>query len=696
MAGESIQAIPAAAVLRSTGAARGELSSCSVLAAAVVFCVPLAIDPFGFHAFLPVKQAVLLFGGALVALFAAIRFVRTTWGPRSRDSSSSVLQTPPADPLADFRAGSARGWRIPSEAWLIGTVLALWSWPLIVAPYALNPALHLGFGWACLSASMIVFFAALRYARQARNTNSPRNFELLLGAVAVAALVMACHACLQAANVDPLAWIVGRPVQESGRWRIFTTTGNPDWTAEFLAAAAPIAVWWVSRFTRGAAWPWLLFGVAILPTGSRLGLACLLAGAAIYAWAHHGNRYKSRAPRNWTTIFIAGLIALASGALLLRNDGHAAVLLRWSDFHSVLGRLRLWQASLHLIAANPIHGYGLDHFALVLPDGLRAVAAPLDAIARSRMPDLLTAHAHNDFLELSAEAGVPGGLLLLALFAMGLRTAWRALDAMPSSAATKSAGEPRAPNRTRVATAVPALAASLGVLLMLAMASAPLHTPATALLFWLVLGSVAGLAPVAATDFPLVRSRRRPWQRAGSVAAICAVLAITGWAGHRAFALLSENRQAAAAAALAATGQTRAAEGLYENALARAPWDHESGVALAALWVDQHRPDAALRVLDHIDAWSQSRESWLVRTQALMLKGETRIALRVAEYATTAVPDFLRAQRLRAHLAARLDRPAEAEAAWHQILLSPQRSQRAQRIILEAKQATAAHTQEAP
>ncbi|HKZ09284.1 MAG TPA: O-antigen ligase family protein [Rhodanobacteraceae bacterium] len=636
--------------------------------------MPLVIDPFGFHAFLPVKQAVLLFGSALAALIAIVQYAEKTW----RAHAAQARQR------SDAR----------SNAWLIGSVLALWAWALVVTPHALNPALHLGFGCACLSAHMVVFFAAMRYAWQARNTDSSRNFELLLGAVAIAALVMAGHAVLQAANADPLAWIVGRPVQESGRWRIFTTTGNPDWTAEFIAAAAPIAVWWISRFTRGAAWLCLLFAAAILPTGSRLGLAGLLVGATIYAWARRRGRGESRVPRDWINVSLAGLITLGSLALLLHNDGYAAALLRWNDFHSVLGRLQLWQASLHLVAAKPLHGYGLDHFALVLPDGLRAVAAPLDAIARSRMPDLLTAHAHNDFLEMGVETGIPGALLLLALFALGLRSARRALDSIRSSAATDPSNELHSPNRTRVVTAPPALAASLGVLFMLALASAPLHTPATALLFWLVLGCMAGLAPIAATNSSFAGSGRRGWQRAGSVVAICAMLAVAGWTGHRAFALLTENRQAAAAAALAAAGQAREAERLYGSALARAPWDHESGVALASLLIDQYQPDAALRVLDRIDAWSQSRESWLARTRAWMLKNDNRAALRVTEYATTAVPDFLRAQRLRAHLAARLGKTSEAKTALHQILHSPQRSPRARRIMSGAAQALAAQAQE--
>ena len=116
--------------------------------------------------------------------------------------------------------------------------------------------------------------------------------------------------------------------------------------------------------------------------------------------------------------------------------------------------------------------------------------------------------------------------------------------------------------------------------------------------------------------------------------------------------------------AMAAGGPTPEAERLYASTLARTSWDHESGVALALLLIDDHQPDAALRALDRADTWSRSRESWLARTHALLLEHHDEAALRVMERATTAVPDFLRAQILRARLAARLGRTSEATAAW--------------------------------
>lgn len=631
------------------------------LLALVVFAVPLAIDPFGLRPFVPPKQAVLLGGAALVALAMAARVLRNAWRAPPPPGASQAFARARLDP------------------WLVGAALAFWAWSLIVVtPRALNPALHLGFGWAFVSAYLVIFLAATRCTRQARIAASQRTIALLLGAVAVATLAMACHACLQAAGADPLAWIVGRPVRESGRWRIFATTGNPAWTAEFLAAGAPVAVWWASRFTPGARLLWLLFAAAILPTGSRLGLAALLVGAAIHACLRRRDHAAQPVPRKWMAALFGGTLVLAALAWLLHGQGYAAALLRWDDFGSISGRLRLWQASLHLIASRPLDGHGLEHFALVLPDGLRVVAASLDPLARSRMPALLTDHAHNDFLETAVETGIPGAMLLLALFAAGARAAWRAMGASGTPAIEASDTGP-APS------AIPALAASLAVLAMLAVFSAPLHTPATALLFWLVAGCLPG-STTRVSPLP-ARGVRRGWRLGGGLAAACAMLAAMAWSGYRAATLLAENRQVAAAAGMALAGHTRAAAHAYGNALVRAPWDHEAGVALASLLIDDHRPDAALHVLDQADAWSRSREGWLARAQALMSKGDDRAALQVTRRTTAAVPDFLRAGLLQAHLAASLGRTREASNAWHQILLSPQRSPRALQVKAEAAEA---------
>lgn len=651
----------------------------TVLACAIVAAIPLATDPFGFWMFSTVKQSVLLVGAALLLLALALRAVRFAWSSNPPRRSHVLVFAHPTciadDATALFEKPTWR-WLARPECLLVALAVALWLWSLLIAPRALNPALHLGFGWARLSAYSIFFLFALRCGRDARQPT-----VLLLGAVAVSALAMALYACVQAAGLDPLAWLVGTPIQQTGRWRIFTTTGNPDWTAEYLAAAVPIAVWWMRRLTRAAPLLWLLFAVAILPTGSRLGLAALGVGAAIDAGLRWKYRRRERSSRSGMAGFAICAVAASALAYGLRNWGFADTLTRWADMSSVFGRLHSWQASLHLIATRPLAGFGLDHFALALPDGLRAVAAPLDQTARSRLPALLAAHAHNDFLEFAVELGALGGLLLIALFGFGLHAAWRA-----HAAAGANVSDDRLKHHNALAlSVVPAIAASLASLLLLALASAPLHTPATALLFWLDLGCLAGLTWATRSDssrHPAAVSRT--WLRVGSVAAMLLAMFVVAWAGQRGFAMVSENRQAANAAALQTAGQPRASEVEYRNAVARAPWDHVGGVALASLLLDDNRADAALRVLDRADAWSRSRESWLLRAHALLRKPDIAAALQVMQRATNAVPDFLRAEMLRGDLAMLLGRTDEAMAAYRQVLLSPQRSTRAKRIIAEA------------
>lgn len=666
-----------------TRATRIAAMPATVLACATVFAVSLATDPFGLRMFSTVKQSALLVGAALLALTLALRVARLAWFNKPPDWSHGFTHARPA-----FAIGNATARLQPStwqrfarpERLLVATVAILWLWSLIVAPHAPNPALHLGFGWARLSAYSVFFLFALRCARTARQ---PATW--LLGAVACSALAMAVYACLQAAGIDPLAWIVGGPLPETGRWRIFTTTGNPDWTAEYLAAAAPLAVWWVSRFTRAAPLLWLLFAVAILPTGSRLGLAALAVSAAVDAGLRWKNGQRGHPTRFGTASFMLCAIAVGALAYGLRGWGFTDALTRWDDMSSVFGRIHLWQASLHLIATHPLAGFGLDHFALVLPDGLRAVAAPLDQAARSHLPALLTTHAHNDFLESSVGMGVSGGLLLVALFGLGLHAAWRTLAPSHASADARALDDPFKQQNAFSLSVVPALAASLTALLLLALASAPLHTPATALLFWVVLGCLAGLAWAPRIDrprHPAIVSRT--WLRIASIAALCATLLATGWAGQRGLILVFENRQAAEAAVLQLGGQPRAAEAAYESAVARAPWDHDSGIALASLLLDDDRPDAALRVLDRADTWSRSRESWLLRAHALLRKPSVGAALQVLRRATDAVPDFLRAEMLRGDLAMLVGRTHEARAAYQQILLSPQHSARAHRIMSAA------------
>jgi len=74
------------------------------------------------------------------------------------------------------------------------------------------------------------------------------------------------------------------------------------------------------------------------------------------------------------------------------------------------GRLEIWRNSLSSIVQHPMLGAGLGNFVTV-------IGQDVDAVKKG-------ASAHNLYLDITAEIGVPGLLILLLMFADILRTSW--------------------------------------------------------------------------------------------------------------------------------------------------------------------------------------------------------------------------------------------------------------------------------
>lgn len=164
------------------------------------------------------------------------------------------------------------------------------------------------------------------------------------------------------------------------------------------------------RVRLGAATLGAAFALATLPLGSRsaqataaflpLGLAALLLARRV-------------APMRLAALGLAGLV-LVLGALLGTSLGEwlATTLFDANAAWSVTLRQRTWQQAFEAIAARPWLGYGLGGFPGATPNDL----------------------AHNFWLHTAAESGIPGALLLTAVW---LRAAWRSLRA---SAARERSG----------------------------------------------------------------------------------------------------------------------------------------------------------------------------------------------------------------------------------------------------------------
>ena len=195
-------------------------------------------------------------------------------------------------------------------------------------------------------------------------------------------------------------------------------------------------------------------------TGSRFAMAAALVTAALMAlaaWRHA----SSRITRSIVAVALALLVATA-GALAIRYpEGRNSK--AWSAFTF---RLELVRAGLQMTAERPLTGVGLGKF-YYLSD--RYAPNALARLGFSRE------NAHNQFIQILAELGVPGlaGFLLLlgAVLQAGL------------------GGEtPRPPHLAW-------LIAGVGAFLLTCLGGHPLVVPDTSYAFGLVLGLVA--APVA-------------------------------------------------------------------------------------------------------------------------------------------------------------------------------------------------------
>ena len=168
-----------------------------------------------------------------------------------------------------------------------------------------------------------------------------------------------------------------------------------------------------------------LFVIGVVLTASRMGIFLLPVALLASLWIL----------RPWLSVsrrmLLGGIASLAVLALLVvllarGNAAFGAIAARF-DFTDEL-RPQLWQDGLFVVRQHLPFGVGMGNFApaLVANERIEAVRP------------FLTNRAHNDFIELAAEAGLFGMLALAAISGLLGRAIWRAIRSsgtgMPSTA----------------------------------------------------------------------------------------------------------------------------------------------------------------------------------------------------------------------------------------------------------------------
>lgn len=200
-------------------------------------------------------------------------------------------------------------------------------------------------------------------------------------------------------------------------------------------------------------------------SGSRTALVAVfiaMAGAAVGGFA--GRRYVRLA-------IVAGVIVAGAAAVLILTkapmDRHVA-----TPSLALTIRGRLARTAVAMTAAHPVFGVGPGRF---FDLSERYANGPYYEGERGRV---VKENAHNNFLQVLAEFGVPGLLLFLSILVLSLRGVGN--DPVPECSG---------------------LAAGIGAFLVTCLGGHPLMTPHVAFPFWMALGlSAARSGPGATSD----------------------------------------------------------------------------------------------------------------------------------------------------------------------------------------------------
>ena len=465
---------------------------------------------------------------------------------------------------------------IRGDVLLSSLVLTFLVWS-VVAPlvHTRNRSLHLiGVGEVLLLA--VLFLGAL-----GARASGERGVRRLVRLLALPAVIIAPLAVAQGLRIDPLRLFFDLSSVRPGRWQVLTALGNPSWTAELLVLTLPLVlVAWNPSGTLRRWWPGVVtlvccLGVAL--TGSR-GAVIGLVVAAVIGW-------RLGLVRRGRWIAVAGVIVV--GVFVVATGWG-----RLGEMKPLTGRLGLWAAGLHLVGQEPMTGMGLRHTALVLPEGLSPVVAGLNPELAHWLPTTLVDRLDEDLLQVAVERGLPAAFILLLIW---FRTLWLSLMRYRR-------GE------QFLDGAIVVVLVTFGVL---SLGSAPFHTPATAVLFWILVGLAAGNGPEAG------EGRKEParWRVWTGLSGGAAVAVIALWLV--ALPIVRANAIAGRAHWQVRAGHMEEAHGALAPVVARMPWMTGASIDSSRALVGSGHAAEALVVIENAQHWASSEWFWANRARAL-------------------------------------------------------------------------------
>ena len=343
-------------------------------AAAVIADVTFGLFLFTILSFLEVVNAG---SGAVSFIKVAGLILFLSWfaaqATRSRRETRSLLASSPG---IGFAVVGFVSWSALSVAWADSSGTAIGSTSRFVLDALLFP----------------IVFGAIRRRE---------HFQWIVAAFVIGAVMSAVIGLLQ-----------------SGGARLAGGIGDPDGEAALLAAALMLDVGLIATLPRDSAAKTLavigalIMGLGLLDTGSRGGFVAL--AAVLVAAVVLGGRWRGRAAG------LVVIVAIVTPVYLFVLAPSAAV--QHLSSSSSSGRTDLWKVGLKMFEANPIAGVGSGNFTVA---SIHYVQQAGDITRADLIVDVPHA-AHNTYLEIIDELGIPGFLMFMTIVIGSISAALRA------------------------------------------------------------------------------------------------------------------------------------------------------------------------------------------------------------------------------------------------------------------------------
>jgi len=191
-------------------------------------------------------------------------------------------------------------------------------------------------------------------------------------------------------------------------------SSDPNYEALSLVMIVPLAIWMI-RYEERDLWKWVgrictpILAFAVFVSQSRGALLALTVMAAL-AWVKSGRKMQLLVgfAAAAAFMFVIGPGGMIKRIQQIRVQGEA----RTGAEGSTRERVELARAGIHMIEAHPVFGIGLNQF--------KSVELQYNPMLKSVDPSLQI--AHNTYVQLGAEGGIPTLALYFAILGVTLAT----------------------------------------------------------------------------------------------------------------------------------------------------------------------------------------------------------------------------------------------------------------------------------